>query len=166
MSAILKDLEHILSEEQRIFEEVYRLEEEKSDAIIERDGNLLQNISNSQEKNLTSIEPLELSRNQIINEFRRNHGLQSGYFITLKDIVSTIGIEDEKVTELGKNLNKTLEKIKSLQETNSRLLNDNLQFYNTLVKEVKDSYTIKTGYSKEGTENEEVAGSLILNRTI
>ena len=47
MPDILNNLKNILNEEKTIFRNIYKLEEEKSEAIIQRDGNLLQTISNS-----------------------------------------------------------------------------------------------------------------------
>ncbi len=166
MSAVLIDLENILNEEQKIFNNIYQLEEEKSEAIIARDGNLLQSLSSSQEEKLRSIQPLEKKRTEIIDHFRNSHGYDLSQHVTLKDIISTESTQNDKIIKLGAKLNLTLQKMKSLQDTNTKLMNDNIEFFNILLRELKGSVTLKTGYSEKGIEKEEVTNSLILNKTV
>lgn len=165
MSAILNSLKHILSEEKMIFRDIYQLEEDKSEAIIQRDGSLLQSLSSTQEKHLTDIQSLERKRNEVIGHFKKKHRIEENCFITLKDVAAMEESQNDDILNLGADLNNSLSKMKSLQETNSKLINDNMQYFNIIVEGLKGSVTIKTGYSEDGTENKEIANSLILNKT-
>ncbi len=165
MPDILNNLKNILNEEKTIFRNIYKLEEEKSEAIIQRDGSLLQTISNTQEKHLTNIHSLERKRNEIIGQFKKKHNIDDTCFITLKDIIAREGAQNNDIITLGEGLNRALHKMKSLQDTNTKLINDNMQFFNIIMEGLKGSVTIKTGYSENGTENKEIANSLILNKT-
>ncbi len=168
MAHYLNDLENILNQEQQIFNQVYQLEEEKSEAIITRDGNLLQSLSNTQEKQLTKIQPLEKKRNKIIGQFRKKYGFEESEELTLKDIVSSDNFanSNDKIIAVGAKLSTTLHKMKNLQDTNRKLMEDNIEFYDILIRELKESVSLKTGYSEKGLEKEEVANSLIFNKTV
>ncbi len=165
MSAILNTLSNILTEEKTIFRDIYQLEEDKSEAIIQRDGDLLQSISNNQEKHLAHIQTLERKRTEVIGHFKKKHSVEDAYFITLKDMVAMEGSQNEDIIKLGTDLNNALHKMRILQEINSKLINDNMQYFNIIMEGLKGSVTIKTGYSEDGTENREIANSLILNKT-
>ncbi|MCU0822528.1 MAG: flagellar protein FlgN [Spirochaetes bacterium] len=165
MSAILSNLKGILNEEKFIFRDIFQLEEEKSEAIIQRDGDLLQSLSNSQEKHLINIQSLERKRGDIIGIFKKKHKIEEGCFVTLKDMVAMEESHNDEIINLGTGLNTALNKMKALQETNSKLINDNMKFFNIIMDGLKGSVTVKTGYSEDGTENKEIANSLILNKT-
>ena len=64
------DLGNLLKEETDIFHRLYKLEQEKSAAIIQRDGEILESISCKQEELLKIIEPLESNRVDIIERYR------------------------------------------------------------------------------------------------
>ena len=165
MSDFLNNIEHILNEEKRIFSEIYKLESDKSEAIIDRDGSLLQKISVTQEEHLAEIQKLEEKRKEIIKIHSSTNSIENSEIATLSDIISNEKQANDKLIRTGDRLKNILLKIKSLQEINSQLINDNMEFYNTLLKELKDSVTLKTGYSQKGIENEEVSNSLIFNGT-
>ncbi len=165
MSDILTSIECILKEEKKIFNEIYKLEGDKSEAIIDRDGNLLHKISTTQEEHLAEIQILEEKRKEIIKLHRAADNTENPTEITLSNIISNEKPTNDELIKMGDCLRKTLQKIKSLQDINSKLINDNMEFYNTLIKELKESVTLKTGYSQKGIENEEVSNSLIFNGT-
>lgn len=163
MSNNLIQLENVLSEELRIFSNILRLEREKSDAIIKKDGALMQKLSQDQEDYLYKIAPVESTRKKITDQYLKNNPEAK---LTLTDIASIEGISESTLEEIGTLLKKTLDRIKSLQETNAKMINDNLEYFKKMIKEVKHSVSMETGYSKEGVENGKTVNSFIVDRKI
>ena len=162
MSENLMQLESLLGEELRIFSNVLRLEKEKSEAIIKKDGNLMQKLSQEQENYLDKIPPLEKNRRDIINYYSRKNPKGN---LTLTDIASIESATDD-LTQIGSLLKKTLNKIKSVQETNNKMMNDNLEYFRKIIKEIRQSVTIETGYSEKGIEKGKTLNSFILDKKI
>ena len=162
MSENLMQLESLLGEELRIFSNVLRLEKEKSEAIIKKDGNLMQKLSQEQENYLDKIPPLEKNRRDIINYYSRKNPKGN---LTLTDIASIESATDD-LTQIGSLLKKTLNKIKSVQETNNQMMNDNLEYFRKIMKEIRQSVTIETGYSEKGIEKGKTLNSFILDKKI
>jgi hypothetical protein len=163
MSNNLAQLENVLSEELRIFSNILRLEREKSDAIINKDGALMQKLSQEQEDYLYKIAPVESTRKKITDQYfeRNNEGK-----LTLSDIASIEGVKDSALTEIGSLLSRTLDKIKSLQETNAKMINDNLEYFKKMIKSVRRSVSLETGYSKKGKESAKTISSFIFDKKI
>jgi len=162
MSENLMQLESLLGEELRIFSNILRLEKEKSEAIIKKDGNLMQKLSQEQENYLDKIPPLEKNRRDIINYYSRKNPKGN---LTLTDIASIESATDD-LTQIGSLLKKTLNKIKSVQETNNQMMNDNLEYFRKIMKEIRQSVTIETGYSEKGIEKGKTLNSFILDKKI
>lgn len=162
MSENLMQLESLLGEELRIFSNVLRLEKEKSEAIIKKDGNLMQKLSLEQENYLDKIPPLEKNRRDILNYYSRKNPKGN---LTLTDIASIESATDD-LTQIGSLLKKTLDKIKSVQETNNKMMNDNLEYFRKIMKEIRQSVSIETGYSEKGIEKGKTLNSFILDKKI
>ena len=163
MSKNLVQLENVLSEELRIFSNILRLEREKSDAIINKNGALMQQLSKEQEDYLCKVAPVESTRKQITDEYLKN---SSESKLTLSTIASIEGAADSALEEIGTLLSKTLDKIKSLQETNAKMINDNLEYFKKMMKSVRQSVSLETGYSRKGEENGKTVSSFIFDKKI
>jgi hypothetical protein len=163
MSEKLKQLENVLCEELRVFSNILRLEREKSEAIIKRDGGLLEKLSKEQEDCLNMAVPLEKDRKKLTEQYSKN---KSETTLTLTDIADIEGMPDCLLVQTGDLLKRTLEKIKSIQETNSKMINDNMEFFSKMVKKLKDCISFETGYGKKGMERTKTINSFILDRMI
>ena len=163
MSKNLAQLENVLSEELRIFSNILRLEREKSDAIINKDGVLMQKLSKEQEDYLYKVGTVESTRKKITDQYLQD--FPEGK-LTLSAIASIEGVTDTAITEIGGLLSKTLDKIKSLQETNAKMINDNLEYFKKMMKSVRESVSLETGYSKKGKENGKTISSFIFDKKI
>lgn len=163
MSKNLIQLEHVLSEELRIFSNILRLEREKSDAIIKKNGALMQKLSTEQEDYLYKIAPVESTRKKITDQYLKNNPESK---LTLTDIAAIEGISESTLEEIGTLLKKTLDRIKTLQETNAKMINDNLEFFKKMIKGVKKSVSMETGYSRKGMENSKTINSFVLDKKI
>ncbi|MBN2400789.1 MAG: flagellar protein FlgN [Spirochaetes bacterium] len=163
MSKNLIQLEHVLSEELRIFSNILRLEREKSDAIIKKNGALMQKLSTEQEDYLYKIAPVESTRKKITDQYLKNNSESK---LTLTDIAAIEGISESTLEEIGTLLKKTLDRIKTLQETNAKMITDNLEFFKKMIKGVKKSVSMETGYSRKGMENSKTINSFVLDKKI
>ncbi len=161
-------LKKILEKEVSIYREVLRLEEEKGEAIANRDGKQLETVTLEQEHLLKSIGTLEEERISVIEEYsRQNHLDDLGRPVTLKDVVSLM---DEDSTHtlmgLGMELKRQLQKLGRLHETNQVLIQDNLEFFNLLISGLKSAVSMDDGYGPQGDGKQKVAGSLMFNKTV
>jgi len=164
----LTELTNIIIEELGIFNHILMLEQEKSDAILNKNGTLLEKLSREQEKYLEKIDPIETARKKITGRYS---GSTPGNTFTLKDIASREGIPyslqaDNPLVKKGNELKRILEKIKSRQDTNLRMINDNLEFFSQMLNELKDHVLPETGYGKNGIEKPKNANPLLVDKKI
>lgn len=160
------ELERILQEQNNLYERIYDIEESKSDAIINKDGNLLENYSKEQETLLEMVMKLEDERGKHIDDYVKYSKLDDvSSNITLKQIILSMDEDSSHhLLRLGMELKSKLIKLQKLQDTNSILINDNIEFYDILISSLKSSNTIKSGYSSEGKEEEKVTNSVLFNQ--
>src|SRR6056297_2176031 len=161
-------LKKILEKEVSIYREVLRLEEEKGESIINRDGKQLEAATREQENLLKSIGTLEEERISVIEEYsRQNHLDDLGRPVTLKDVVSLMD-EDSAHTllGLGMELTRHMQKLGRRHETNQVLIQDNLEFFSLLISGLKDAVSMDDGYGPQGDGKQKVAGSLMFNKTV
>ncbi|MDY6935672.1 MAG: flagellar protein FlgN [Spirochaetota bacterium] len=167
MTNLIIAIKRVLGEEISIFKQLYMLEEDKSKAIIKKDGKALESISSSQEKFIKAIELLELNRISIIEEYKPILWPD----VTSKDIsLKNLSCVDENssncILEKGKELKKIIQMMKSLQETNQRMIKDNLEFFNISLLELKQSIILKNGYDEKGIEKTCIEDPLLFNQII
>jgi len=165
MNPLITRLENVMILEKEIYEEIYDIEENKTEAIMNRDGKALEELSSVQEKFLLKIDSIENERLQVMYELGKYVGnnSQSGG-ITLHDIIHSIdGEYAVKLKDTGADLKKILVSISEVQELNSRMMNDNMEFYDILISGLKNSSTLKAGYGRDGREKGKVFNPVLLN---
>ncbi len=156
-------LEDLLSRELREFSKIFRLEQEKSSAIISKDGNMLQKLCAEQEQYLSNISSIETTRKNLSNDYFKNEYRDN---LVLKEIASHEGTHRKSLLKTGEKLKKILDKIKLLQETNSKMINDNLEFFSKMISELKYSVSTDSGYCSSGARSGMTTGSLLLDKKI
>ena len=163
----LSDLENILQSELELYNRLYCMEQEKSDAIIDRDGSIIESLSRDQESLLEEIEGYEEKRKSLIDEYaKENHPDDISNDITLKKIASRINEDSSRrLIQTGLKLKSLLIKIKALQETNQKLLDDNIEFFSALMSGLRNSIS-ESSYSETGIEELRVTDSLVLDKKI
>jgi hypothetical protein len=160
------ELEMVLKDEHEVYLKLYGLEEKKGEAIIRRDGKLIESISRDQEGLLKEIARLEAKRSDILKgPFPANEGGVQG--LTLKGVSSEMeGDASAGLLSAGEALRKLLVKTKLLQETNMKLMKDNMEFFRMILAGLKSTGTVSTGYSRSGGEESMMMGPLVFNRKI
>lgn len=161
-------IEKILLEETELYSELYGLEEGKSAAIIERNGKLLESVSQKQEQLLGRIAALEAAREKHITEYAEINRLDDlPRAVTLRDIVLSMDEDaSHRLLRAGMDLKKLLLRLDSLNKTNRTLIEDNLEFFNILLSGLKNTVSVNVGYSDRGLEKPKVGGSLLFNKTV
>ena len=165
MTDLITELNNILKEEIGLFKELCKLEEEKTEAILEKNGRTLESISCKQEELLKPIDLLESNRRDLIDKYKDISwpGMASRD-ISLKDVAALNGRSANGIAEQGMELKKILMKMKSLQEINQKMLNDNLEFFNITINELKNAVSIKSGYGEKGIEKKSITNPLLFNQ--
>ncbi len=162
--AVLK-LENIINLEREIYQDIFHIEEEKSEAIIKKAGREIEELSIAQEKLLLKVDSLEKERVKLMEGFKkhRNPHYHDGE-ITLSDIMDS---SDQKSASslkgAGLALKTVLLKVKNIQNMNSRLLKDNMEFYDILISGLKNSSTLRSGYGSDGKEKARVFNPVLFN---
>ena len=132
-----QNLLNILQKEVILFSQLYQLEKEKSTAIINIDGKILESISSKQEALLKTIGPLESLRTNIISKYRKT--TNNNYMVTsLKSLTEDMNDDSAaNIIQCGKKLRNILKKTKSIQNTNHQMMNDNLKYFNISINKLK-----------------------------
>lgn len=165
MQHVVLKLKNLLNIEKDIYCEIFNIEEEKSEAIIKKSGKIIEELSVSQERLLNKIESLEKERIKLMEEYKKHRSvLHHGNEITLQDIIDTVDAKSSSALKLaGIELKKILLKIKNIQDVNSQLLKDNMEFYDILISGLKNSSTLRSGYGRDGKEKGRVFNPVLFN---
>lgn len=167
MKTPILEIEKILLEEIKAYASLYELEEKKTGAIMNRDGKLLESISQEQEIYLSRLDSLEKKRKKCIeSHVHKGHVQKSNDDITLKDV--TVLMDENSSTMilgLGMELKRILQKLDLLYKTNRKLIEDNIEFFSRIVSGLKDSASVITGYCEKGVDRAKINNSLLFNKT-
>ena len=161
MEAILK-LEKILLREKEIYEELYRLEEQKKEALLERDGKILDAVTAKEETLINEITLEENKRLEVI----KLCGFESDSEVSLSELAAVAGDSvSERLLFAGRGLKRAILTVINIKELNDRLMKDNMDFFNGILAGLRDTTSISAGYDSTGRENNKVAASLLFNKT-
>lgn len=166
MPSAVKEIERILNHQNSEYCEILKLEESKGDAIIAKNGKLIQEITGKQEKQLRNVESLEQERLAVIGRYFPGLASEKDRkSITLKDIADSLDSESaERILKPGSELKTLLLKVKAKQETNSAMLKDNIEYFDILISGLKNSSSLKSGYDRDGKEDERVINPVLFNQ--
>lgn len=164
MSRAEMKIENILKAEFTVYEDILLLEEEKGRAIMKKDGKLIEELSVRQEALVKEIDALEEERIKAAERFRKNCAWQDDS-ITLKDIALTMDSKSaEGLLDAGARLKKILVHITEKQGVNARMIQDNMDFFNILISDLKNSSSIRSGYSSDGRESSRIVNPVLFNK--
>lgn len=165
MHHLITSLENVMILEKEIYEEIYNIEENKTEAIINRDGRAVEELSSVQEKFLMKIDAVENERIKIMHSLGKSirSDNQAGE-ITLNEIISLIeGDYAATLKQTGSDLKRILVNIREVQDLNSQMMKDNMEYYDILISGLKNSSSLKSGYDKDGREKAKAFNPVLLN---
>lgn len=158
------EIENILQSEITVYEDILLLEEEKGRAILKKDGRLIEDLSLRQESLIKEIDDLELERIRAVAGCRRPDLSRTSQEPTLNEIASVMGKEQgARLLEAGAELKGILQKIREIQDINTRMIKDNIEFFEILIEGLKDSSSIKSGYNSEGRESSRMVNPVLFS---
>lgn len=164
MDSHLIEMGRILKEERGLFENLCSLERNKTGAILDHNGKLLEKISFEQEEILSSISKLEVDRVRHIENFKKHKHIRKAG-ISLSEIAEILdGSSAENMRVLGRNLKDVMIRLSRIQETNRTLIHDNMEYYNILMTGLRRDKTLETGYGSDGREEEGLRSSILFNK--
>ena len=164
MNFSVRELIDILEHEREIYEKIFHIEEEKSGFIIQRDGKSIQELSLSQEKFLKEIEGFENKRIAFMKRYKNLSMIkQNRGEITLQDIIEADSTQGEILKQAGIELKNILLKVTRVQDLNSQLLIDNMEFYDIIISGLKNSSAVRSGYGSDGKENVGAVNPVLFN---
>ncbi|MFA5518745.1 MAG: flagellar protein FlgN [Spirochaetota bacterium] len=159
-------LETILKKQMNIYIEILVYEEQKSEAIISKNGKAIQEIASLQEKLIKSVEILESERINLIQlHFTGNKSASNAETITLRELTASMAQQKRlSITRLGEELKSLLLKVRAKQESNFSMLKDNMEYFDILISGLKNSSSVKSGYGKDGKEDERVMNPVLFSQ--
>jgi hypothetical protein len=165
MEKHISEIIRILKEETELFEKLCSLEKDKTGAIVDHNGKLIEKISGDEEGLLTRISELESMRLAQVNGYMKARHIRKSQ-VTLYDVAAAT---DKPVSEnmilMGRSLKEVMLRLGRLQETNRVLIHDNMEYYNILLTGLRRDTTLETGYGKDGREEEKLRNSILFNQT-
>lgn len=162
MHQIFQKLENILEEEASLYREIYNLEKDKTEAAIEKNGTLLQGITSSQENLVFRIESLESERGMVLSVLSAESGVSRE--AALSEILTVIDKDSSaRIMKYGAELKTIMLKLRDKQDTNKKLLQDNIEFFSILISDLKNSSSLKSGYGSDGKESVRVMNPVLFN---
>lgn len=166
MPLLIEELESVLKDQKIIYSEILDCEEKKSEAVISKNGRLIEEISSREEKLLGKVEALENSRLEIIKKYLTINRISVDHEeVTLREIAETA--ENGKgnlIIRLGSDLKSILLKVKAKQESNAAMLKDNMEYFDILISGLRNSSSLKSGYDRDGKEDERVINPVLFNQ--
>ena len=158
------EIEKILQSEITVYEDILLLEEEKGRAILKKDGRLIEDLSLRQESLIKEIDDLELERIRAAAGCRRPYSSSGSQEPTLNEIASVMEKgRGARLLGTGAELKSILNKIREIQGVNSRMIKDNIEFFEILIEGLKDSSSIKSGYNSEGRESSRMVNPVLFS---
>ncbi|MGQ9841926.1 MAG: flagellar protein FlgN [Spirochaetota bacterium] len=160
----LQNLHAIILREIDIYNNLLHYEEQKRGAIVAFNGDGLFSLSKEQEALLHELEKLENTRQKLVKNHAKNT-LGSGVS-TLKDFITSIKADDERIITDASLLKVKIEKFSRLHEANKKLIHDNIEFFNVVLSSLRKAATVETGYGPEGLSKRSASGSVLMNKTV
>lgn len=160
----LQNLHSIIVREIDIYNTLLHFEEQKREAIVAFNGDLLFSLSKEQETLLHELEKLEHTRQKLVKSHAKNT-LGSGD-ITLKDFIASMKAGDDSIITDASLLKVKIEKFARLHEANKKLIQDNIEFFNVVLSSLRKAVTVETGYGPEGLAKRSASGSVLMNKTV
>lgn len=165
MEKHIAEMIRILKEEAGLFEKLCSLEKDKTGAIVDHNGKLIEKISGEEEGLLAAVSELEALRLRQVNDYMRLRHIRKDH-VTLSDVAAAADKPaSENMLLLGRSLKEVMMKLGRLQDTNRVLIHDNMEYYNILLTGLRRNSSVDTGYSSDGREEEKLKNSILFNKT-
>ncbi|MGL4346199.1 MAG: flagellar protein FlgN [Cellulosilyticaceae bacterium] len=154
MAGIIYDLEEVLQEQKLCYEGLYTLATYKTEAVMHKQLELLEQIVNKEEEFIGRMNYLEKKRESILKDIALVTGLPY-QTLTITDLVRKMGKEteiSEKLLDVRTQILEHIEKLKLQNDLNKQLIEQSLEYVNFTVNAIQTTQLshIPSGYGKPG----------------
>ena len=165
MDRLITDMCEILDAEGLCLDELFRLEEEKTDTIMRHDGKNLERISRDQERILDRMRALESGRMERMESIRKERGIGNDV-ATLGDMIERLdGATAGRLSERRGRIRSAAGRLGRVREKNRVLIRDNMEYYEILLTGLRRESARERGYGRDGKEEESLRNSILFNLT-
>jgi len=156
----------VFQDEEGIYLDLIKKEDEKKNAILKKDSASLVKISEEEEKILRVIDDRESERTSIIKElssiFNKTHPFEK-----VSDLTSESGIDPqqkEKILHHSYALRELMFTLKNISDANQVILEDNKALFESIIEEIKgDTQSIEYTPGDRKKENNRPGKSLFID---
>jgi flagellar biosynthesis/type III secretory pathway chaperone len=152
MAGLMDDLISTLRDELQIYKDLIPLADKKSSVIIANDTEALSEITEKEQITVERLKSLEKKREGIMANMRVVLNRKNSE-LKLEELIELMDKQPEaktNLTELKKSLKETLDRLKTLNERNTKLINESLEISEYHLNMIRSSKTyIGNNYTKK-----------------
>lgn len=157
----IDNLIKVFDYENKLYAQILEEAEEKTDAIVKGDVDTLQEITIKEQKIISELSKLNDAREQIVAQIARKVGKRPGE-LTVSSLVNILP-EDKarKLSSIRDNLKETIEKLKSKNDLNQKLLSNAVEYINFSLNLLTQPAPQITQYGRKGLEKQIKGGNVL-----
>lgn len=149
-TALVRQLASILSQENEVYETLSKISGNKTDLIVGGKVVELENIVKVEQSLLLKISKLENEREKLVEKLSELLG-KKPEDITISELVSKVGEgESEQLRACQEKMVKTINNLKNVNELNSRLIKNSLQYIDFSINMMTSIDTVTNSYESTG----------------
>ena len=151
---MVDQLLEILEQEVKGYNEMLELSKNKRDVIIKGKADELQNIVEAEQSLVMQMGKLEAFREELTGKISRDIGLEPSE-LTISEMKKHFPeVYKEKATDYQEKLSATLKELKEINDLNSKLIKNSLEFVNFMINLYTSSSVGSNNYVNTGTIKE------------
>ena len=152
---VMERMIEILKKQFKIYEEILKISEEKTDIIVKDKVDELKELVSREEELVKSFIPLEKERLSIVKEFGRSNGITG--VPKIPEICDYFPENKDELMSLRKSILDITKKISVRNEQNEKLIKNSLDYINFSVGLITGTGTNPVTYGKYGEANKKEA---------
>ena len=156
----------VLSEQAALYKDLEKIEQEKREIIISRDGKELERLVSKQEKIIAGIDTLEKRRIKIMGDISFSSGRKEQVVTARQAAVCSDKRSGELIIRYANELRAIVKRIKKLSDINERCMKDNMEFFTLIIDSLRQTVRGEEGYSASGVAPKRSAESALFNLTV
>lgn len=163
MDELFAQFEEILNQELELYRKILELSKKKTDVILTGDTAGLDDITKAEHAFIIQAGALERKRQKFITEkLMKCDGISSCE--TLSELIQYApASHKQRLASIGKELSELLEEQKEINELNSKLIRNNLEYIEFILSRVQGSAGV---YDTGGTKKKDNARSSVLDKKV
>ncbi len=162
MASLLENLVDVLDKEDKEYQNLITLADNKTPAIVKGDIDSLGKITEDEQETVGRIQKLEKQRSKILADIANvvNRDVETLKLVNLLQMLEKIPDQQKKLADVHTRLKETIEKLKLINSKNQMLLTDKLEMINFNLDMIKALKTAPqtANYSKDAYANGDKLG--------